>query len=407
MDTLRRLQFLRRTAYLFLAIGIALSIPLWLNQRLFPLIPVHESWPLFSSPVDTIFLVLLGVGILTNIFLNDRRLQIATLVILLLLLLQDQMRWQPWVYTYLLVSIVFIFIPHKNDKDFANNHIWIIRSVQILLIGIYLWSGLNKLNPGFTEVTYRLMLQKLFGLPEGSQLHEATWVGYFIPIMESAVAVGLFFVRTRKFAIWGAVFTHLIIISYLISMGEDGNPIVIPWNIAMVLFVLLAFFQMDNTIRFTSTNEPTKGKKKSKQKQSSNNQNAAIVMIVIAVISCLFPVLRFAGKWDNYLSFNLYSDNIKYLYMGVRGEALESLPDQLNQYYAPYNPLPEGQTIDIFAWSFDELNVPVYPEKRVYKAISKHFCDQDSQAAQNYMFIEYQLPFREGNYEVFPCGAYD
>ncbi|HMQ46439.1 MAG TPA: hypothetical protein PKA00_02505, partial [Saprospiraceae bacterium] len=30
--------------------------------------------------------------------------------------------------------------------------------------------------------------------------------------------------------------------------------------------------------------------------------------------------IRFANLWDNYLSFNLYSDNISYLYVGLRPE---------------------------------------------------------------------------------------
>ena len=187
-------------------------------------------------------------------------------------------------------------------------------------------------------------------------------------------------------------------------LGEAGNPIVIPWNVAMMIFVFLAFFRQDNKIIFREPKIKTK-KRKGKQKPSTTPAFSKVFLLMI-LLTWLMPALRLAGAWDNYLSFNLYTDSIKYLYIGVRGDALESLPPELNKYYSANNVLEEGQTIDAFAWSFDELNVPIYPERRVYKAISRHFCEQSPNGAQNYMFIEYQLPFSLDNADVFRCGQY-
>lgn len=379
-----------------------MSIPLWLNGRLFPLIPITDGL-ILPAPLDVVLLGILGLGLLVNLFLNDKRLQIGTVVVLLLLLVQDQMRWQPWVYTYLLVGLPFLVA----DVRQAPQHIWILRSVQILLIGIYLWSGLNKFNPGFTEVTYQLMLSNLLGLPTDSALHQMSWLGYLIPVLETAVGVGLFWRRSRPVAVWGAVLTHIVIIAYLFSMGEQGNLIVIPWNIAMIGFVLLAFFRQDNAVTFRpAAPVPARTTKKKKRSQRAKVGPIVWVPLAMALLTWLLPALRLVGQWDNYLSFNLYSDNIKYLYVGVRGEALEALPDQISAYYSENNVMEEGQTLDAFAWSFDELNVPVYPERRVYRAIARYFCEQSAQAPQEYLFIEYRLPFREGNYEVFRCGQY-
>ena len=382
-----------------------MSLPLWLHDRLFPLAPTFGSFPSFGKPLDIILLGLLGLSLVANLFLSDRRIQIATLALLGILLLQDQMRWQPWVYVYLLISLPFIFIPKKGEEKDVYENIWALRSIQVLLIGVYFWSGVNKFNPGFTEVTYQLMLTKLFGFPEGSSLHQTKWLGYVIPFIEAAVAIGLFFVKTRKYAFWGVIFTHLVIISYLVSMlGDAGNPIVIPWNVAMMIFVFLAFFGQNNKIVFREA-KPKSKKRKAKQKQAPVPTFSRVFLLLI-VLTWFMPALRLVGAWDNYLSFNLYTDSIKYLYIGVRGDALESLPPELNKYYSANNVLEEGQTIDAFAWSFDELNVPIYPERRVYKAISRHFCEQSTNSAQNYMFIEYQLPFSLDNADVFRCGQY-
>lgn len=392
-----RLKSLRRVALFFLLVGIGMSLNLWMNQRLFPLIPIHQDFPILPRPVDMILLGLFGMSVLGNIVIYNRKLLIASLGLLLLILLQDQMRWQPWVYTYSLMLLPFAFL--GEEKKSSQTDLWRLRCAQVVLIGIYLWSGINKLNPGFTEVTYPLMLSKLFGLAEGSNLHGAKWLGYLIPITETAVGIGLYFVRTRKIMIWGAIFTHLIIIAYLFSMGENGNPIVIPWNIAMIIFVLLAFFQNNNAIQFR---EKIDQKKNRKSKTASVKYATPWVFVILLALSWLMPLLRFADKWDNYLSFNLYSDNIEYLYIGVRGEALAEIESNLGDYFAETNLMQEGNTLDVFSWSLGELNVPVYPEERVYKSIARHFCSQ-SGAADSYMFITYRLPFSADNYEIHRC----
>jgi hypothetical protein len=360
------------------------------------MVPVVDGLALPGAPLDAVLLIAFVLAALASFFINNRKLMLASLLLLLLMAIQDQMRWQPWVYIYALIIMIFAVLPWQSEDEKEKNTPWLLRSVQVLMIGIYFWSGLNKINPGFTEVTYPLMLSKLFGLPEGSSLHEAAWVGYLIPLIEIAVGIGLFFPRSRKIAVWGAVFTHLIIIAYLISMGENGNPIVIPWNIAMTGFVLLSFFQENSKIVFREVAPAAKKKKQAPAR-------TPWILITILILAWLMPLFRFAGKWDNYLSFNLYSDSIKYLYIGVRGDALQQTDEQLSDHYLENNLMQEGQTLDVFSWSFDELNVPVYPERRVYQSIARQFCKDND---QNYMFIEYQLPFSADNYEVFRCGEW-
>ncbi|NBC09786.1 MAG: hypothetical protein GVY26_21575 [Bacteroidetes bacterium] len=371
-----------------------MSFPLWLNSRLFPMVPVFEGMPLLSAPLDAVLLSLFSLGIIASLFSNSLIIRVTTAVLLLFLLLQDQMRWQPWVYTYALVLLLSLaFLPELRKKSPDSNR-WFLRSFQILMIGIYFWSGLNKLNPGFTEITYRLMMSNLFGFSEGSILYEANWLGYLIPLVEIGVALGLYFPASRKPAVVGAIFTHVVIMAYLFTMGN--NMIVLPWNIAMSLFVVAAFWGQEDKIVFHST--IGKSRKKKTQKQI-----APWPVFAVVLLAWLAPSLRFAGKWDNYLSFNLYSDNIKYLYIGVRGAALDELDEKLEPYYLDNSILDEGETIDVFTWSLEELNVPVYPERRVYQSLAKHFCKTEP---QDFMFIEYTLPFSAGEYEVFSCQAW-
>lgn len=96
----QRLNLLQRLLCAGLLAGILLSFRLWTADRFFPLMPVWDALPGMDN---TLHNGLLGVLLLTvgaNMLMPKRGLTVALLAELVLLLLLDQNRWQPWVYIY-------------------------------------------------------------------------------------------------------------------------------------------------------------------------------------------------------------------------------------------------------------------------------------------------------------------
>src|ERR1700733_9955673 len=99
-DRLKSYELLRICVILALLAGFALSPKLWLSSRLYPLTPVWLFLRPLGSPGDRI-LFFATIALLIGSLVRPRRpLLAASCVLLVLLALQDQSRWQPWFYQY-------------------------------------------------------------------------------------------------------------------------------------------------------------------------------------------------------------------------------------------------------------------------------------------------------------------
>ncbi|HMQ85796.1 MAG TPA: hypothetical protein PKA00_23000 [Saprospiraceae bacterium] len=375
-----------------LVLGMLLSLPLWLNDRLFPLVPLFSKMPVLPNVMEWVVLLGCLLSLLIALVVQRQVLWILAASLLLILLVQDQMRWQPWVYIYALFLTPFA-IWGKQISD-ANNQEKLRLCIQVVLIGIYFWSGISKFNPHFVQVTYTLMLENLVGAQPGDVLWDFKTLGYLIPIVETAIGIGLFFPKSRKWATIAALLTHTIIIVYVLSQKGIQNFIILPWNLVMMGTVFLSCYSADNAIRFRYWPKKT-GKKQVRAKW-------VLPALALAVLTWGMPLLRFGNLWDNYLSFNLYSDNISYLYVGLRPEIVPEVEPTVAAYFTANEIMEEGETLDVFSWSLSELKVPVYPEERVFKQIAHHFCEQ--YPAEALMFIEFKLPFDAGKAKLSRCS---
>ncbi len=390
---MNNIALIRKICSAGLLVGIAMSLTLWSNQRLFPLAPVFTGMPALPASLEWGVVGLWGVALLAVLALPNRWALAAVYALGAVILIQDQMRWQPWVYTYLLLLFPFLWDDKptpatpkmKKAKQELSNFDY-ITYVQIFLIGLYFWGGVHKLNAGFNEVIYPLFVKSLLKLPDGHWLYEAKIFGLLIPVTEILVGIGLIIPRFRKIAAIGAIFTHLVILLFLSPLGLNDNHIVIPWNMAMIVVVYLSCFNQQQKLVLWHP-------------QADRRRWLAIGL---AVLVWLMPALNLRGKWDTYLSFNLYSNNIDHMYVAVKSASLDKIDNQLSAYFAAQNILDDGKVIDVSDWSFKELNVPVYPEKRVFNAIARHFCRSGIPADQ-LMFVEYRPPLTPGKYRTYTC----
>jgi len=370
-----RIRFIRILTSFSLFVGIVMSFNLWISDRTFPLCPVSDFIP--ASPVGMdvfivgLALLLLGGGMISK----HRMIFISLIVVFLLLFLQDQMRWQPWAYMYFLMLIPFSF-KLDNEK--------LISYFQILIIGVYLWGGIHKFSADFIDNTYLTILMDMFGLDSPETIQSLGWLGYSIPIIELAIALLLIFPRTRFLGFVGVVITHLFILVFLVCI--DSNTILYPWNIAMVLFTGLLFYKNSEPMRIWE-----------RQSNLLRVFNFKAILLFI-----LLPALSLFNNWDNYLSFKLFSGKTHLFYICIDNAHAHLIDPSLKPYYWEPEGLNNGVMISLNEWTLDELDIPFYPETRVFKKVASSFCETNSNP-EIYIFTEFDRGFKEGPLEVFRC----
>lgn len=374
----QRLNWIRFTTCISFLIGIIMSHRLWLSSRFFPTIPLDRTFSV-SYPADIILLGLIILGLILTNFIKQRWLYILLFLSFVIVLIQDQLRWQPWVYLYLLILLPYgIIHQNKSNTDVLSYY-------QLVIIGLYFWSGLHKLNPNFNDFTFSKILTVIFPTAEPDFISKLSIWGYSIGIIEILTAVMLFWPRFRNIGILTAIITHVCILLYLSPAGVNQNSIVYPWNLSMILLVVLNFYKIKN-LPFSW----------------GPDKRVRILNFAAIILIWLLPALNFVGRWDHYLSFSLYSDKIPIFYIAVKDEEIAELDSRLHQYFVHIEGMSGGEIIDVNRWAMNELNVPFYPETRVFKKLSQSFCHSEIKN-ENIVFLEFERPLSKNKFVSFTC----
>lgn len=345
-----RLKWINRTVYFFLVVGILLSLRLWLSDRLFPLSPVFDGLS-FRPPIDLILLSLFLVAIGLNFFLLRKVIFYLIVAMLILIASCDQMRLQPWVYIYFLLLLPFLFTRSQIENHFVMN------SMQLVIPGVYVWSGLHKLNDYFIDYTKDIIQQVTAVknlLPDSFDN-----IILLIPIIEIIAGLALIVPKFRNAGLVGVIVIHITILLFIGPLGANVNSIIWPWNIAMIFLAILIFYRQANKITLFA-HHPLK---------------VRILNLILVVLVWLLPSMNFFKLWDHYLSFSLYSGKINDFYIAINQSELKKIEGDLHDYFVRIDELQGGEIIDIQRWSMEELNVPFTGQSRVFKNVCKHFCD--------------------------------
>jgi hypothetical protein len=337
--------------------GLCLSWKLWVTSRSFPLTPVTSLLPPIPAPWDELWLfVLLGLLLAITVVAQPRRLILVFLALAGSLSLWDQTRWQPWFYQYLFMLAALGFIawkpksgprpalPERGSRPELD-------ACRLIVVSTYFWSGLQKLNATFIKETWPDIAGPwLRHLPEAVRRLPAPFV-LIIPVAEIAIGVGLVARRSRNSAVALAVATHIFVLALLVRSGE--NTVVWPWNLAVGVFVVVLFWRDQTTGPRTIF--------------ALKNGLHALILLLFTIL----PALSLFDLWDSYLSSALYSGNTDQAVIYVSPEDIQRLP-------APTRPhiwqSSQPFFLDINRWSYAELNVPVYPEPRVYRRVAEQVC---------------------------------
>jgi len=303
--------------------GIALSPKLWFPlHRLYPTAPAANWLAIGPQWIDA----LLSIVMIAALLAGERFWRVA-LVVLAVLVLRDQSRLQPWAWEYALL-LIGVMSPG-------------IRTCRSILIALYLWSGIQKLNVTFATQTWADVTS--------GHLPASTWI--LIPLGEMAIALALIWPRTRRMAMFAAIALHLSILIALVASHE--NSVVWPWNVVMAALVFVLF------------------RSDSRQQTADSGSGGRTMEFALVAIAGVLPILSLFNCWDAYLSGALYSGNTEQAVLIVSPGVVRHLPDVIAR-----NTWQESAPlfIDLNRWSFDELNVPAYPADRVFKAVGAEVC---------------------------------
>ena len=322
---------------------MGLSWRLWTSSRLFPLIPIGDFLPPIPSLLAFVcFVVMIAFLVAAIVRPQSRGFVVAFLIACGLLCLWDQNRWQPWLYQcFCLLLLLAIYATKKPGLA--------LNGARLIVIATYFWSGLQKLNSNFIHETWPDMAGPLLRhIPYASRT--PAWLLLVIPLTEIGIAVALTTRKFRSLAVWLAIATHAIILITMIVSRE--NVVVWPWNLAMILFVLI-LFRHDRETSLRQIFAPSAGQ------------------LLILLFFGILPALSFAGLWDSYLSSALYSGNTEQAVVYVSPAVIERLPASIRPHIWQNS---QPFFLDVNRWSYGDLNVPLYPEPRVYRRVTEDIC---------------------------------
>jgi hypothetical protein len=346
LDDAARLRWGRVVLGLAFAAGLLLAAPLYLSGRAYPLAPVLGALPPVPPPLDRLLLGALVLALAGVAFAPwPRAWAWAALGLGGALALGDQSRWQPWFYQYVLMLGALVLARSKAET---------LAGWRLVLVALYVWSGVQKLNVTFVTKVFPWMLEPLAGAPSAEAGPAVIAAGLAVAAFEIAIGLALLRRRTRRAAVVAAVATHGLVLALLGPLGHGQNAVVWPWNVALAALAVLLFWRADDPA--PAILAPT----------------GSVPRAALLVLVGILPAASFAGWWDGYLSGALYSGNIRAAVV-VMGEATAArLPAEMRSHVRTTG--PGIRVLDLWEWSVAELRAPSYPEVRVFRRVGAELC---------------------------------
>jgi hypothetical protein len=335
---------LAKTLAIFWLTAKIMSFNLWMSNRFFAVIPVHQLFQNTNQSIHFILYILSICTLLITILFKPKK---ALLIILffaeILACLLDYTRWQPWQFQYL--SMLFVCIICFNDFKKATQ--WI----ALIMASIYIFSGLHKLNYHFLQNMWsQTILKDFLGLNQNTIIQlKLTKIGYALPIVETLAGFGLLSKFWQKKAAKVLIIMHLILLIILGPLGLNYNQIVWPWNLAMIVFVYHLFI-------------------KNKTPIANFNLLLSPRLYIIALLWLVMPIFSFWNKWPHYLSNDLYSGKALGMQIIIKDKEIEKHP--LAIYANTINNEDSIITVSIQNWAMSELKTPQFPEWFYYQKLS-------------------------------------
>ena len=388
-STIARLNYLRVAVAGAYVCGILSSAKLWFGLgRTIPRVPFVTGLPDFLLSTDYVLTILLVAALALSLLTRrPRRYLVLIVIFTFLLVLVDQTRLQPWVYQYV-VMLAVLACWNSLAAD-INTPESVLLANQLVIALLYFWSGIQKLNWSFThEAMPDLLSQAGVSVPDTFASYLPV-VGFAVAMLEALIGVGLIIRRTRQTAVILALVMHVLVLVLLVA--AQRNSVVWVWNIAMMAMVVLLFWRCEQSLA-----------RKELWRWRETNLVKHLPKVV-AVICGLTPALSFVGWWDMYLSAALYSGNTPVAVVHISEGLRNRLPAVAERQV--FSTSSGELMLPYYEWSMADLNVPPYPETRVYRQLARQLCRLADNSSEIELIVKERPSLIEGRYTVGRFGC--
>lgn len=329
------------------------TLNLWFSvDRNFPLVSPFEGFSLGNSFLQDSLSGLSLLILITLVFKRNKPLLIILLLFESVLIGSDMMRWQPPVFQFFILTLVYTIKP-----KYFNFYL------ILFLSATYFYSGLNKFNLRFINFIWaKSILTDFLGV--SPSIAYSKWIkaiGFLIPTLECIAGI-LIMSKYRKIGLYIIIGIHVFVLLYIGPWSLNINSAVWFWNLIMILYA------------FAFLSQSTIEKRKIK-----------IVEVFWCILIYGLPILNLFQLYYPYFSFDLYSGSRYYLYLNTVSAKNLYLKDLKQE--AIYN--SNTLTLNIDNWSRQNLNTPfthslflydqfiksyskAYPDSEVYFELSKY-----------------------------------
>lgn len=346
------LCWLRRSVALAALVLVAATWRLWTPQTVYPQIPLL-AWA-GAIPVAVEWLaaaVLVGAfamaGVAPQSGYRGRVGLAAASAALVVLMLIDQHRAQPWAYEFLLLGLIVALSRPRRGVVLCR---WLVAS-------IYLYSGLSKLDATFLETHGR---QLLFGTLAQFGWQPRFWsetalsaAAAVLPVGELLVAVGLCVPMLRRPAVVGSGLMHVGLLVALGPWGLNHRPAVLLWNVYFLAQNVILFWP-----RLSADDSP------SAAAPSRAERCGDVTAVLIAAAAILLPLLEPWSRFDHWPAWAVYASRPERVAVLIDADAAGRLPPELQTLLAPPRWADGRRRVRIDEWSLATLDVPIYPQDR-------------------------------------------
>ena len=262
----------------------------------------------------------------------------------------DQLRFQVWAWE------LFWFTLFLN---LASPRI-ALRCCRVLVIGIYFYSAVSKLDAGFVQTQGPWLwqgMQRAWGF-QAQAWGQASPTGMLLfPVGELLVAIALCFRRARLGGIAGSWVMHLGLLLALGPWGWDQRPGVLLWNGFFLVSVPLLFWP-----------RPVMPERVAWRSLFPGERFCVAAVIGLSV----WPALSVFGLCDHWPAWEVYSSRPEVVRIQIADEQVARLPPSLQKHVGPAEPLSPWRPISIDQWSFEQRHCPTYPQGRYRLAVARH-----------------------------------
>lgn len=322
--------------------------PLWTGTSRFPQIPFLSG--LRAVPLGVDWILLAGLlAAWTTVLLKPAPHRIGRVALLcsagLLtgLILLNQHRLQPWAWEFLLAGLL---LGSAVPQTALSGWRW-------LVVSIYAWSALSKLDVTFFQSHGPFLLEGLFralGRPDALALWSdaaRTRLAAGIPLSELMIALALAIPATRVFGLVGALAMHLLLLLALGPLGHGHQPGVLLWNV---------FFIGQNLLLFARSPAPCPA-----WRDQSRSTRLAWVITGLAIV---FPALEPFGLWDHWPGWAVYASRPERVFVSIAEIDAPRLPGDVQSWLEPAGPFEPWRQLRIDRWALAAVGAPIYPQDR-------------------------------------------